>query len=63
MRAHGIAGFPDPDLQGQLTLEMVRAAGIDLRSQGVLVAGKACAGASHGAISVADVEAAVNGAH
>ena len=63
MRAHGIAGFPDPDLQGQLTLEMVRAAGIDLRSRGVLVAGKACAGASHGAISVADVEAAVNGAH
>ena len=63
MRAHGIAGFPDPDLQGQLTLEMVRAAGIDLRSRGVLVAGRACAGASHGVISVADVEAAVNGAH
>jgi hypothetical protein len=63
MRAHGIAGFPDPDLQGQLTLEMIRAAGIDLHSQGVLEAGKACAGASHGVISVADVEAAVNGAH
>ena len=63
MRAHGIAGFPDPDLQGQLTLQMVGAAGIDLHSRGVLEAGKACAPASHGVISVADVEAAVNGAH
>jgi hypothetical protein len=63
MRGHGIAGFPDPDLQGRLTLQMITAAGIDLRSRGVLDAGKACVGASHGAVSVADVEAAVNGAH
>jgi hypothetical protein len=61
VRAHGIAGFPDPNLQGQLTVQMVGAAGVDIRSPAVLDAAKACVGASHGVLSVADVEAAANG--
>lgn len=58
MRAHGIAGFPDPDLQGELSLQMVAAAGIDIHSRHVLDTGKACVGVSDGAIKLADIEAA-----
>jgi hypothetical protein len=61
MRAEGIAGFPDPDLQGTLTLQMVSAAGVDVHTRKVLDAGESCAGVSNGAITRADVEAAVNG--
>ena len=61
MRSKGVAGFPDPDLQGSLTLQMVSAAGIDVHTRAVLEAGEACAGVSQGAITRADVEAAVNG--
>lgn len=61
MRSKGVAGFPDPDLQGILTLRMVSAAGIDVHTRTVLAAGEACAGVSGGAITRADVEAAVNG--
>ncbi len=63
MRAKGIAGFPDPDLQGRLSLQMVSAAGIDIHSRQVLDTAKACVGVSNGAIKLADVEAAINGAH
>lgn len=55
MRDHGINGFPDPAAQGQLTLQMITAAGIDLRASQVAVAARACIPASHGAITRADV--------
>ncbi len=63
MRAKGIDGFPDPDLQGSLSLQMVGAAGIDIHSRHVLDTAKACAGVSDGTIKLADIEAAENGAH
>jgi hypothetical protein len=61
LRAHGLSDFPDPNPQGRLTIAMITAAGVDLQAPRTLVAAKACIGASHGAISVADVERAVNG--
>jgi hypothetical protein len=63
LRAHGITGFPDPNAKGQLTIEMISAAGIDIHTPRVLNAGKACVGVTHGAITVAQVEALVNGRH
>jgi hypothetical protein len=51
MRAHGVASFPDPTSQGQLTLQMVTGAGIDLHATATLAAVKACEGASHGIIT------------
>jgi hypothetical protein len=51
MRAHGVASFPDPTSQGQLTLQMVTGAGIDLHATATLTAVKACEGASHGIIT------------
>jgi hypothetical protein len=61
MRGHGISGFPDPDRQGLLTLQMVQAAGVVLHTHATLVAGLACVSASHGAISAANVEQATGG--
>jgi hypothetical protein len=62
MRDKGIAGFPDPDLKGKLSLQMVAAAGIDIHSRHVLDTAKSCAGVSNGAVKLADIEAAENGA-
>lgn len=61
LRARGLTNFPDPTSQGQLTLEMVNRAGVDLHAPGVLPAARACIGVTHGAITWADVERAVNG--
>lgn len=61
LRAHGIRDFPDPTPQGQLTLQMVTAAGVDLHAPSLLTAAKACIAVSNGAITPADVERAVNG--
>jgi len=55
MRGHGIDGFPDPAAQGQLTLQMITAAGIDLHAPQVAVAARACLPASNGAVTRADV--------
>jgi hypothetical protein len=60
LRGHGLQGFPDPTAQGQLTLEMIRAAGIDLQAPSVLTAAKACVGVTHGAITLAQVEQAIH---
>ena len=60
LRAHGLSGFPDPNSQGQLTPQMVHAAGIDLHAPDVLPAAKACVGVTHGIITGADVERAIN---
>jgi hypothetical protein len=61
VRAHGFPNFPDPTRQGQLTPEMVAAAGIDLHQPNVLRAGLACVPASHGLLTPAAIERAVNG--
>jgi hypothetical protein len=59
LRGHGLQGFPDPTAQGQLTLEMVHAAGVDLQAPSFLTAAKACVGVTHGAITLAQVEQAI----
>jgi hypothetical protein len=59
LRTHGLANFPDPNSQGQLTSQMISAAGIDLHQPAVLTAAKECVGVTHGAITIAQVQAAI----
>jgi hypothetical protein len=61
MRDHGFPSFPDPTAHGELTLHTVTAAGIDLHQPALLQAGLACAPETHGLITRAAVERAVNG--
>jgi hypothetical protein len=49
----------DPTAQGQLTLQMVHAAGDDLQAPSFLTAARACVGVTHGAITLADVQQAI----
>ncbi len=60
MRSHGVARFPDPTAQGQLTVEMVQAEGVDVRSPSVLHVVQACLPASHGALTPAKIREALN---
>jgi hypothetical protein len=62
MRNHGVARFPDPTAQGQLTVEMVQAQGINVRSPAVLRIVQACLPASHGGLTPAKVREALNNA-
>jgi hypothetical protein len=62
MRSHGLSRFPDPTAQGQLSIEMVQAQGIDVHSPAVLHVVQACLPASHGALTPAKVRAALNNA-
>ena len=62
IRSHGVARFPDPTAQGQLTVEMVQAQGIDVRSPAVLRAVQACLPASHGLLTPAKVRQALDNA-
>ncbi len=59
MRSHGLARFPDPTAQGELTVEMVEAQGIDVHSPAVLRDVQACLPASHGALTPAKVREAI----
>jgi hypothetical protein len=61
LRSHGFLSFPDPTSSGQLTHEMVAAAGINLHQPAVLQAGDACASVTHGVIAKADVARFVAG--
>ena len=61
MRRRGFPDFPDPTAQGQLSPEMVSAAGIDLHQPAVLNAGLACTSVTHGVLTRAAVERAVSG--
>ena len=63
LRSHGMTGFPDPTAQGQLTPQMISAAGVDVHSQQFLSAGKACVAVTHGQITIAQVEALASGRH
>jgi hypothetical protein len=58
LRAHGISDFPDPGSQGQLTLQMVTAAGVDVHAPGFFNAARQCVGLTNGAIPMADVRRA-----
>ncbi len=60
LRAHGIAGFPDPNAQGQMTFPMIEQAGINVHSPGFFSAAKACVGATHGAVTLEQVVAAIH---
>ncbi len=61
LRAHGFPNFPDPTSTGELTHEMVAAAGIDLHQPAVLQAGDACVSVTHGVITKALVARFVAG--
>jgi hypothetical protein len=63
LRSHGVPKFPDPNSQGQLSLQTVQAAGVDLHAPAVLTAAKACVGVTHGQITMAQVEQAISGQH
>jgi hypothetical protein len=60
LRAHGLPSFPDPNAQGQITSEMISAAGVDLHAPGLLTTAKGCLGVTHGALTMAQLVAAVN---
>ena len=61
MRRHGLTRFPDPDSQGEVTPQMATAAGIDVHAPSFAADAKACAPASHGTITPADVARATSG--
>jgi hypothetical protein len=61
MRGRGISSFPDPTAQGQLKPAMVIAAGIDMHAPRFISSAEACAGASHGTITKAQIDAALKG--
>lgn len=61
IRSHGFPNFPDPSPTGELTHEMVAAAGINLKQPAVLQAGDACVGVTHGLITRAIVARFVAG--
>src|SRR6478752_1770830 len=50
MRGHGVSRFPDPTAQGELSVEMVQAQGVDVHSPAVLHTVQTCLPASHGAL-------------
>jgi hypothetical protein len=60
MRSRGFPDFPDP-AHGQLSPQMVTAAGIDLHQPAVLRAGLACIRVTHGLLTRAGIERAVSG--
>lgn len=60
LHTHGITDFPDPDTQGQITGQMIKASGVDLKAPSFRTAADACVGITHGAITRADVARVVN---
>ncbi len=62
MRSHGVTRFPDPTAQGDLSVEMVRARGVDVQSPAVLHVVQVCLPASHGALTPAKVREALHNA-
>lgn len=63
LRGNGISDFPDPNPRGRLTLQMVSAAGVDVRAPMFFAAARKCVGVTHGEITMAEVAAAANGPH
>lgn len=67
MRRRGVARFPDPTAQGELSVAMVAAQGINVNSPQILRVVQACLPASHGSLTPAKVRQALtnfnNGRH
>jgi hypothetical protein len=61
LRSHGITRFPDPNGQGQLSLQEVHADGIDLQAPSFRAAALACVPASNGGVTRAAVLQATSG--
>lgn len=61
LRSHGFPSFPDPNSTGDVTHEMIAAAGINLQQPAVLRAGDACTSVTHGLLTPADVARFVAG--
>lgn len=61
LRTHGITRFPDPNSQGELSLQQVQADGIDLQAPGFRAAALACVPASNGGVTRAAVLQATSG--
>jgi hypothetical protein len=61
MRTHGFPNFPDPTHGGQITHEMLAAAGIDLHQPAVPPTADACVGVTHGVVTEAAVARFVAG--
>ena len=59
LRDHGVANFPDPTSQGQLDMQMIDAAGVDLHAPAVLPAARDCVGLTHGTVTMATVHQAI----
>jgi len=59
MRSHGVTRFPDPTAQGELSVAMVQAQGIDVHSPTVLRVVNTCLPASHGGLTAAKVREAL----
>jgi hypothetical protein len=62
MRHRGVTDFPDPTSQGELSLETLHAAGVDVHAPAVLAAARSCLPALNGAITGADIQRAESGA-
>lgn len=62
MRRRGVTNFPDPNAQGELSIEMVQHAGIDIHSPAVLHVVQECLPASHGALTPGKVAEALHNA-
>ena len=60
MRSHGVSHFPDPTGQAGLTVAMVQAQGIDVRSPAFLRVVQACLPASHGGLTLKKVREALS---
>jgi hypothetical protein len=59
MRSHGVSAFPDPNSQGELSLQMIQSAGVDLQAPDVVDAARACLASADGSITVPEIEHAV----
>lgn len=60
MRHRGVARFPDPTPQGELSVAMVAAQGINVNSPQILRVVQACLPASHGGLTPAKVRQAIS---
>jgi hypothetical protein len=60
MHTHGVIHFPDPTAQGELSIAMVQAQGVNVHSPSVLRIVQRCLPASHGALTAAKVAQALH---
>jgi hypothetical protein len=61
IRSHGFPSFPDPTTTGQITHEMLAAAGINVKQPAIVQSADACAGVTHGFITKAKIARFVAG--